>query len=530
MGNTPIIFRRGKALVTVVTLMACAWILWVFYPLSKEEVESSDTQVVALSRYAVMSGDKVLFTFSDMRGDTLLANIMPQNSGYTTDTLNAQWVKHWMLLPYSNGALIVEPQDTLSIVKATPKDLHYLLSHQALHLNKIKKVLKAQRKDIDYYLKTHSVTEYGFDMVQRYSRALTSVTDSVNKAYSLVMSALKAKNVHVELEQQYSIIDSTQIKRFVRIGHKEALQRLTERKSPKTTTVRSGIDSLGIYEGSRDSFALPDGFGRFLSINGEFYEGEWKHGKRTGAGFAMIPGKRLQLGEWKDDKYLGERITYYPERIYGIDISRYQHEKGRKRFTIDWSHLRITSLGTYSSKKIEGIVNYPISFIYIKATEGVTIHNKYFNDDYAASRRHGYRTGAYHFFSLKTTGSQQAQNFLANAQYHNGDLPPVLDIEPTDRQIIEAGGIDIVFKNVRAWISSVERKWKVKPILYISQRFVNKYLSSAPDLKRNYDVWIARYGEYKPDVNLVYWQLCQDGKVNGIHGPVDINVYNGFNF
>jgi len=41
-------------------------------------------------------------------------------------------------------------------------------------------------------------------------------------------------------------------------------------------------------------------------------------------------------------------------------------------------------------------------------------------------------------------------------------------------------------------------------------------------------VWIARYGEYKPDVNLVYWQLCQDGKVAGIHGPVDINVYNGF--
>ncbi len=71
---------------------------------------------------------------------------------------------------------------------------------------------------------------------------------------------------------------------------------------------------------------------------------------------------------------------------------------------------------------------------------------------------------------------------------------------------------------------------KFRPILYISQRFVNKYLSLAPDLHNNYDVWIARYGEYKPDVNLVYWQLSPDGSVTGIHGHVDINVYNGLEF
>ena len=530
MGKLPIIFKRGKALAAAMALIACAWILWVFYPPTPKELESSDTRIVAQSRYVVMTGDKVLFTFCNMRGDTLLADIMPQSGGYATDTLNAQWVKRWMLLPYGNGSFVVEPYDTLAVVNASQGDLHSLLSRQALHLNNIKKVLKTQRKDIDYYLKTHSVTEYGFEMVQRYSRALTSVTDSVNRAYSLVRQALTAKDVRVKLEQHYAIIDSSEIKTFIRVGCKDAMLRLKERHMPQTHLTRSGIDSLGVYEGSRDSLAFPDGFGRFLGLNGDFYEGEWQHGKRTGVGFAMVPGKRLQLGEWKEGKFLGERITYYPERIYGIDISRYQHEQGKKRFTIDWSKLRITSLGTYSKKKIEGKVDYPVSFIYIKATEGMTIQNKYFNADYVASRRHGYRTGAYHFFSLKTTGTEQAQNFLANAKYNNGDLPPVLDIEPTDRQIREAGGIDRVFKNVRAWIAAVERRWKVKPILYISQGFVNKHLSAAPDLKRNYDVWIARYGEYKPDVNLVYWQLCQDGKVSGIHGQVDINVYNGFDF
>ena len=48
------------------------------------------------------------------------------------------------------------------------------------------------------------------------------------------------------------------------------------------------------------------------------------------------------------------------------------------------------------------------------------------------------------------------------------------------------------------------------------------------DIKEEYQVWIARYGEYKPDVKLAIWQLSPDGHVNGIHGEVDINIFNGY--
>jgi lysozyme len=58
--------------------------------------------------------------------------------------------------------------------------------------------------------------------------------------------------------------------------------------------------------------------------------------------------------------------------------------------------------------------------------------------------------------------------------------------------------------------------------------FVNNYLSTQPDLKRDYRIWIARYSEYKPDLRLTYWQLCPDGRVTGIQGYVDINVFNGY--
>jgi len=104
----------------------------------------------------------------------------------------------------------------------------------------------------------------------------------------------------------------------------------------------------------------------------------------------------------------------------------------------------------------------------------------------------------------------------------------VLDVEPSNRQIMKMGGPAVLADAIRTWMRIVKQHTGVKPILYVNQTFVNKYLADAPDIKRDYNIWIARYGEYRPDVRLVYWQLCPDGKTNGIHGDVDINVFNGY--
>ena len=190
--------------------------------------------------------------------------------------------------------------------------------------------------------------------------------------------------------------------------------------------------------------------------------------------------------------------------------------------------MRITNLGKLSRKRIAGAVDYPVSFCYIKSTEGTTIKNRYFRTDYAAARAQGIKCGAYHFFSTRTPGAKQARHFLKYSTFRKGDLPPVLDVEPTCAQIRAMGGPEALFRSVREWIRVVKAATGARPVLYISQSFVNRYLPLAPDLKRDYIVWIARYGEYKPDVRLAYWQLCPDGHVRGITPEVDINVFNGY--
>lgn len=289
------------------------------------------------------------------------------------------------------------------------------------------------------------------------------------------------------------------------------------------------VSNRGVYDGEFDKNGEFDGKGKLFATNGEYYEGEWKEGRRSGHGFSSQSHRMVRCGSWRNGRFQGERMIYTADRIYGIDLSRHQHEKGSgrkiKKYGIDWSNLRISSLG--NGRRVQGTVNYPVSFAYIKATEGRTLFNKYYANDLRQARKHGIAVGSYHFFTTSSTGAQQADYFLRMAWIGQSDLPPVLDLEPTEAQIRKLGGDAALFRQVLIWLHRVEQKHGKRPILYVGQLFVNNHLKHAPAELRKYDVWIARYGEFKPYVKLLHWQLTPYGRVRGIHGEVDINVFNG---
>ncbi len=284
-------------------------------------------------------------------------------------------------------------------------------------------------------------------------------------------------------------------------------------------------DTTGIYTGTFNRRLLPEGMGTYVSRKGEHYQGEWKDGLRSGHGFSVKAGHAVRCGVWRNNRFYGERMVYTTDRIYGIDLSRYQHESGKKTYAIDWNRLRIVSLG--SGRRVKGTVDYPVSYVYIKATQGTRITNKYYADDLKQARSHGIPVGSYHFYSSKYKGAEQAAWFLRMAWVAANDLPPVLDLEPSEAEVKEMGGEQEMFRQVLVWLRTVENRRGKRPVLYVGQQFVNNHLIHAPEAFRNYQVWIARYGEYKPYVRLLHWQLTPYGKVRGIHGEVDINVFNG---
>ena len=369
--------------------------------------------------------------------------------------------------------------------------------------------------ELRYWLERHNVQDEGFDMVARYAVE----GDSTLAAYLPQGSSWPLNGIHWRgISREGKGIVTDDYGRII-IGRFQA------------DTLVSGLrlDREGIYAGmfSRDMEASGHGSYR-NNTDDSYYEGHWERDLREGFGFCVSP-ENLRAGWWHEGRFRGERMQYTSERIYGIDISRYQHERGRRVYPIQWRRLRIGNLGRrISDQRVSGSVNYPVRFVYIKSTQGITIQNKYYAADRLGCLRAGIRVGAYHFFSTKCGGAEQARYFLANTHLGHGDLPPVLDIEPSDRQITEMGGVEAMFQHIRQWLAIVEKATGTKPILYVNQRFVNTFLDQAPDLKTGYHFWIARYGEYKPDIHLALWQLSADGRVSGIRGDVDLNVFNGY--
>ena len=197
----------------------------------------------------------------------------------------------------------------------------------------------------------------------------------------------------------------------------------------------------------------------------------------------------------------------YPEgyEIHGIDISHYQGK-------IDWDELR--------GAQIDGC---PLRFVIIKSTEGASRVDDKFENNFYEAREHGFIRGAYHFWSNKSSAREQAYHFLSKVPLEDGDLPPVLDVEhkPKNRSTEEFQ------RDILTWLHIVEDKYHVKPIIYTYYKFKELYLS-APVFD-DYPYWIAHYyvDEVKYKGEWKFWQHTDAGRLPGIKGYVDFNIYNG---
>ena len=169
----------------------------------------------------------------------------------------------------------------------------------------------------------------------------------------------------------------------------------------------------------------------------------------------------------------------------------------------------------YLAKEIK-----PVSFVFIKATEGASFKDKDFKENWKAAGKTDLRRGAYHFFRSSKDGEIQARNFISTVgDLRFKDLPPVLDIETIHL------GCPKELLNQRAlqWLKAVEKRYGKKPIIYASSSFIKDYLNS--EIVGNYPVWVAHYEKDSPAFEgWTWWQFTDRAVVKGVPGTVDLSV------
>lgn len=188
--------------------------------------------------------------------------------------------------------------------------------------------------------------------------------------------------------------------------------------------------------------------------------------------------------------------------VRGVDVSRYQTH-------VNWSRVKAA----------------PLEFVFIKATEGCWGRDRLFRQHWRRAGQAGLVRGAYHFYRVNQPAWLQAFNFLLRVDLKPGDLPPVLDVE----QIGAVTGEELR-ANLQTWLSWVEQRYGVKPIIYTNYNFYRDYLYG---FFEGYPLWLAHYGVDQLKLNaydrpqVKFWQHTDRGAVPGIEGRVDCNVFYG---
>ena len=183
----------------------------------------------------------------------------------------------------------------------------------------------------------------------------------------------------------------------------------------------------------------------------------------------------------------------------GIDISRHQ---GR----IHWDELS-------EVKRLK--------FIYVKATEGATIQDPWYEANINQARKHQIPVGSYHFLS-KMPAVMQFENFRAVYDKERQDLLPVVDAEDDGTKGLSKSEIQLLLKTFCKLCKSY---YGHTPIIYCSESYFKDYLSPEFD---NYYLWIASYDHEpvlpgKPHYDI--WQFSKHGRVPGVWNWVDLNRF-----
>jgi lysozyme len=195
-------------------------------------------------------------------------------------------------------------------------------------------------------------------------------------------------------------------------------------------------------------------------------------------------------------------LADYP--IQGIDIS---HHQG----VIDW----------------QALARQPkVRFAIMKATEGGDHRDRRFAENWKAAKDAGIVRGAYHFFTFCRPGREQARNVIETVPVEADALPIAIDLEFTGN-CGKVPTLDELSAEIKAFFDELNGAYPGKPIFYLNQQFFEQYLKGNEARFPDHYLWLRSIGQ-EPRQNdcrdWSFWQFADNSTLDGIQGPVDLNV------
>ncbi len=200
--------------------------------------------------------------------------------------------------------------------------------------------------------------------------------------------------------------------------------------------------------------------------------------------------------------------------------------QAKNQYKTDKTQIGIDVSGWQGKIDFEKIKNAGVEFIMIRVggtrgTNGEYFVDKYFKRNIEEANKYGIKAGIY-FYSYansKESAMKDAKWVIKQIKDYDIDLPIAFDWEEwayfNDYNLSFFG----LTSMAESFLETIEDAG-YEGMLYSSKSYLENIW-----LPTKYDIWLAHYtiqtnyqGKYK------LWQLCENGKIDGIDGAVDINV------
>ena len=194
-----------------------------------------------------------------------------------------------------------------------------------------------------------------------------------------------------------------------------------------------------------------------------------------------------------------------PASYEGLDVSNWQGN-------IDYAQVKAAG----------------IDVVYIKASEGTTYKDPYFERNYANAKANGLKVGFYHFVTATNVQSarNQAQFFASVISGKSPDCKLAMDFEQF------RGGISVSEINEisKAFLETVQQLTRKEVVIYSNLNDAQTVFSR--ELANQYPLWVAYWGSESGLLNSSShwqnwegWQYTSRGIVAGVNGYVDRNRF-----
>ena len=182
--------------------------------------------------------------------------------------------------------------------------------------------------------------------------------------------------------------------------------------------------------------------------------------------------------------------------------------------------------GTIDFKKVK---ESGIEFVFIRIgwrgyTKGGIYKDEMFETYYKDAKENNLKIGIYFFSQAVSTdeAKQEAQFVLDTLGDKTINLPIVYDYETVEDENGRANNLTLfeVSNNAKAFFSLLENKYQV--MLYANTPLLKLY---SQELLDKYPLWYAQFHHTpETDTNFNIWQYSENGEVEGIEKPTDLNI------